>query len=99
MELRLAFAASLRNVRTHRALTQEDFSDVSSRTNISLLERGRTVPTLEKLEQLCSVLNVHPLPLVAACYSLKEGLSRDELLRRVAVELGSIPELSADNIQ
>jgi len=96
MELRSAFAATLRSLRALRALTQEDFSEISSRTNVSLLERGRTIPTLEKLEQLCSVLEVHPITFVTACYSCKEGLSRAELLRRVNEELGSVPEFVVD---
>jgi len=30
-------------------------------------------PTLEKLEELCAVLGVHPVTLVAACYMRKES--------------------------
>jgi transcriptional regulator with XRE-family HTH domain len=73
MELRKAFGATLRQVRLQKNLTQEDFSLVSSRTNVSLLERGGTSPTLDKLEELCSALGIHPVSLVAACYMRKEG--------------------------
>jgi transcriptional regulator with XRE-family HTH domain len=42
-------------------------------TNVSLLERGGTSPTLDKLEELCSALGIHPVSLVAACYMRKEN--------------------------
>lgn len=52
-------------VRKARGLTQEDFSDVSSRTYLSSLERNLKSPTLDKLAQLAIVLQVHPVTLVA----------------------------------
>lgn len=73
MELRKAFGATLRQVRLQKNLTQEDFALVSSRTNVSLLERGGTSPTLDKLEELCGALGIHPVSLVAACYMRKEN--------------------------
>ncbi|KII37174.1 XRE family transcriptional regulator [Pseudomonas fluorescens] len=73
MELRKAFGATLRQVRLQKNLTQEDFALVSSRTNVSLLERGGTSPTLDKLDDLCSALDIHPVTLVAACYMRKEA--------------------------
>ncbi|AAO56351.1 helix-turn-helix domain-containing protein [Pseudomonas syringae group genomosp. 3] len=86
MELKSAFANVLRRVRTLRRLTQEDFSISSSRTNISLLERAKTIPTLEKLEDLCSVLSVHPITMLALCYSVKEGVSVETLIRQLLAE-------------
>lgn len=76
MKLKEAFGATLRQVRLQRGITQEEFSLVSSRTNISLLERGKTIPTLGKLEELCAVLGVHPVTLLAACY-LRKDISID----------------------
>ena len=52
-------------VRKARGLTQEDFSDISSRTYLSSLERNLKSPTLDKLAQLAVVLQVHPVTLVA----------------------------------
>jgi transcriptional regulator with XRE-family HTH domain len=75
MELKEAFGATLRQARLRKGLTQEHFSLVSSRTNVSLLERGGTSPTLVKLEELCSVLGVHPVSLVTACYMRKENIT------------------------
>lgn len=87
MELKSAFSTTLREVRILRNLTQEDFTCVSSRTNLSMLERAKSIPTLEKLEELCSVLNVHPLTMLAICYSTKDDVSMDSLLELVVGEL------------
>ncbi len=95
MELKAAFAESLKHVRLKRGLTQEDFSLVSSRTNISLLERAKTIPTLEKMEELCERLSVHPVSLLAACYMLKEG--RQEItsfLEEIRAELEMLSQES-----
>jgi len=72
MELRKAFGVTLRQIRLQKGLTQESFALVSSRTNVSLLERGGTTPTIDKLEELCSTLGIHPVSLMAACYMRKE---------------------------
>jgi|SRR5471030_858828 len=88
MELKEAFGATLRRARVQRNITQEDFSLVSSRTNVSLLERGGTSPTLEKIEAICTVLGIHPVTLVAACYMQKEDSPGiEEFLGRIDLEL------------
>lgn len=86
MELKTAFAEALRETRARKGLTQEDFSTVSSRTNISLLERAGTIPTLEKLRQLCTILGVHPVTMMAICYSKMENVSVHSILARAAAE-------------
>jgi transcriptional regulator with XRE-family HTH domain len=91
MELRQAFGAALKRIRKNKNLTQEDFSQVSSRTYLSTLERGLKSPTLEKIEELASVLNVHPLTILTSCYLIQdEGLSVEELFHRVRSELAPI---------
>lgn len=88
MELKEAFARSLRHIRKKKGLTQEDFSTLSSRTYLSSLERGLKSPTLEKIEELASVMRVHPLTLLTAAYLTKEGLTEYPLLsERIEKEL------------
>lgn len=91
MELKRAFGEALKQMRVSKKLTQEDFSSISSRTYLSTLERGLKCPTLEKLEGLASVMEVHPLSVLAAAYQIKgdEG-GLDSLLARVRVEVGSL---------
>lgn len=72
-ELKDGFAKGLRLARSTRGLSQEDFSDVSSRTYLSTLERGMKSPTLDKLEDLASVLEIHPLTLLTLAYVTKKS--------------------------
>lgn len=94
MELKAAFGKVLNWVRVRGRFTQEDFSVVSSRTYISTLERGIYSPTLEKLEDISSVLKIHPATLLVGSYAAKDGISVDEILARVKRELEEwqIPE-------
>jgi len=84
-----AFPAALRAVRKARGLSQEAFSDVSSRTYLSSLERGLKSPTLSKVSELCEVMDVHPLTLLALAYGGNDK-TRDKLFERVRRELADI---------
>lgn len=75
-------------MRKQQGLTQEDFSNISSRTYLSSLERGIKGPTIEKVEQLASVLDLHPATILAAAYLIKEnGVARRDLVLRIEAEL------------
>lgn len=90
MELLTRFGAGLQQARRNRGLTQEDFSVVSSRTYLSSLERGKKAPTISKLEELASVLKLHPLVLLALAYAPTSDQERKEFFASVAAELESI---------
>ncbi|WP_082887451.1 helix-turn-helix domain-containing protein [Bordetella ansorpii] len=81
---------ALRQIRKARGLSQEAFSDVSSRTYLSSLERGLKSPTLSKLEELCNVLEVHPLTLLTLAYSDGSQLDIDAILGEVKSEIREI---------
>ena len=88
MDTQQAFALALRTTRKSRNLTQEDFSEVSSRTYISTLERGLKNPTIEKIDALASTIGIHPLTLLALTYLYAgEGKPPDELIGLVTREL------------
>lgn len=75
-------------VRKARGLTQEDFSDVSSRTYLSSLERNLKSPTLEKLAQLAAVLQIHPVTLVAlSSLPSTDGATIDTFIALLDAEL------------
>jgi transcriptional regulator with XRE-family HTH domain len=83
------FPAALKIVRKARGLSQEAFSDVSSRTYMSSLERGLKSPTLSKVAELCEVMDVHPLTLLTLAYGGdSKGVS--EVIERVQRELVAI---------
>lgn len=94
--LRNDLGHALRLARTATGLSQEAFGDVSGRTYISQLERGERHATLSKLDDLASVLGIHPASLVALSYlpprasrETVEGLIatvRDELMGLVGAD-------------
>lgn len=73
MDFRHALGFAIRAIRKSRKLSQEQFDVVSSRTYISVLERGIKGATLEKLDQISGVLGVHPAALVCVAYALADG--------------------------
>lgn len=96
MDIKDAFAAALRRARTAKRLTQEDFSNVSSRTYVSTLERGLKNPTLDKIEDLASVMRLHPLTLITLAYMIErnnidlEFKDPQELFKVVTKELSQL---------
>ena len=89
MDTKKAFAKSLKELRTMKGVTQEDFSEVSSRTYISMVERGLRCPTLEKINEFAGVLDVHPLALLCLTYMHEEGHQNlERLFGRIKTDLG-----------
>ena len=93
MEDHEAFGTVLKRFRKQRKLAQEDFDTISSRTYLSALELGLKNPTIDKVGQLASVLDVHPLSLLAATYLEKDStLSLEDLLRQVREEIEGLEQ-------
>lgn len=86
MDIRHSFGRALKRARESKGLIQEDFSVVSSTNFISLLENGKTSPTLQKLEAISSTLGTHPLSLLALAYALQD-VDLGTLLQRVSDEV------------
>jgi len=82
-------ARALRTTRTARSLSQEAFSDVSSRTYMSTLERGLKNPTWAKLVELCEVMQVHPATLAVLAYTVDLDQA-EAVLARVRQELEAV---------
>lgn len=94
MDIKDAFAAALKQARTAKRLTQEDFSNVSSRTYVSTLERGLKNPTLDKIEDLAGVMRLHPLTLITLAYMIERNdTDPKELFRIVTKELSQLVRL------
>ena len=87
MATRYSLAKALKTVRKARGLSQEAFSDVSSRTYMSTLERDLKSPTLNKLAELCEVMEIHPLTLLTLAYAGDSPRHADALLAQVRQEL------------
>jgi len=80
-------AQALKTVRKARGLSQEAFSDVSSRTYMSTLERDLKSPTISKLAELCEVMDVHPLTLLTLAYAGDNTQELDKLVEQVRQEI------------
>ena len=85
---------ALKTIRKARGLSQEAFSDVSSRTYMSSLERDLKSPTLNKLAELCEVMEVHPLTLLTLAYAGNSTHKADQLLTQVRQELEAVLKAS-----
>lgn len=82
------FAGALRLARRVKQMSQEDFDGASSRIYISELERGIKNPTLNKIEEIAGVLEIHPLTLCLLAY-VNEGedmAALEKLQQRVSSE-------------
>lgn len=90
MAAKNSLATAIRTVRKARGLSQEAFSDVSSRTYLSLLERDLKSPTMHKLVELCEVMDVHPLTLLTLAYAGDSTRKTDQLLAQVRQELEAV---------
>ena len=94
MAARYSLAKALKTVRKARGLSQEAFSDVSSRTYVSTLERDLKSPTLHKLAELCEVMEIHPLTLLTLAYAGDDLQQVDQLLAQVRQELETVAKKS-----
>lgn len=81
---------ALRQIGKAQGLSQEAFSDVSSRTYLSSLERGLKSPALSKLEDICSLLEIHPLTLLALTYAVGDIKNARKLPAQVEQEMESL---------
>lgn len=93
-KLKPSLSDALRKIRKARGLSQEAFSEVSSRTYLSSLERGLKSPTLSKLGELCEVLEVHPLTLLILAHTGGEPHTVDQLIKQVGNELAAIEKVN-----
>jgi transcriptional regulator with XRE-family HTH domain len=88
MNIKEAFGLALKKTRNSEKLTQEDFSEVSSRTYISSLERGKKSITIEKLDQISKSLNIHPITLLSLTYlNYDKNLNVENLVSHIHQQL------------
>ncbi len=90
MAAKHSLATAIRTVRKARGLSQEAFSDVSSRSYMSSVERDQKSPTVHKLTELCEVMDVHPLTLLTLAYAGDSTRKADQLLAQVRQELEAV---------
>lgn len=91
MELQKALGLAIKAIRKSKGFSQEYFSDISSRTYLSVLENGKKKPSVEKIDTLANAMGVHPLTLLTLAY-LKTEVDKDliELQRVISNEISEV---------
>jgi transcriptional regulator with XRE-family HTH domain len=88
LDIRAAFAIALRELRTAKSMSQEDFSEACSQVYMSQLETGKKNPTLGMIEALANEMGIHPLTLLLKSYTSLDGeCSPEELMNKALQEL------------
>jgi len=73
MDIQQALGKAIKTVRTSKDLSQEYFSDISSRTYLSVLENGKKKPSVDKIDSIAKAMGVHPLTLFTLAYMNLNG--------------------------
>lgn len=95
MDFKKAFGLAFKEARIAKKLTQEDFGVVSSRTYISTIERGLKSVTLDKLNEISTVLNIHPMTLIGMAFlKLNKNISVTDLSQQISSEMTEIAKLN-----
>lgn len=87
MDLRAAVGIAIRKIRVSRAVPQEGLGP--SQSYVSDVERGMKSPSIEKIDDIATVLGVHPVTLLAYAY-VQAGVSSSDLLDRIHRELSKL---------
>lgn len=91
MEIQKALGLAIKKIRLSKNLTQEFFSDISSRTYMSVLENGKKSPSVEKIDSLANAMEVHPITIFTLSYLIAdENLTLDDLQRKISEEMSKI---------
>lgn len=73
MDIKEAFGITFAKARKNAKLVQDDFEQISSRSYISYIERGKVSVSLEKLDELSTFVGVHPVSLLFQAYLAYDG--------------------------
>lgn len=82
-----ALAGALRGARAHRGFDYDDLADATHRTYVGMLEQGRANPTLEKLDEIASALQLDLLSVVSLVVAAKRDESPSAALQRAASQI------------
>lgn len=98
MDLKEAFGKTFTRARKAAKLTQEDFETISPRTYISHLERGKSAPSIDKINELSEVIGVHPASLIFQTYLLyDQQTSALDLMATIMEDLRKMERMNDEN--
>ncbi|ALY44378.1 TPA: helix-turn-helix transcriptional regulator [Pseudomonas aeruginosa] len=84
MELKVAFALCLKELRSQRYLAQVD---LGHQAHVSRLESGKQEATLTTFEQMADALGMSSIELFARVVAIQSGQDPVQLLRAVATDM------------
>ncbi len=88
MDIKKSVGLAIKRARNAKKITQEDFSEISSRTYVSTLERGLYSPTVEKVDAIAKVIGIHPLTLLTLSYLIASNdTDSTKVLNQIQIEL------------
>jgi transcriptional regulator with XRE-family HTH domain len=91
MEIQKALGLAIKEIRLSKNLTQEFFTDVSSRTYMSVLENGKKSPSVEKIDSLANAMGVQPITILTLAYLIaNEELTLEDLQTKISEEMNEI---------
>lgn len=91
MDIKKSLGLAIQISRKAKKITQEDFSEISSRTYVSTLERGLYSPTVEKVDGIAKVIGIHPLTLLTLSYLIaSDETDSAKVLNKVQAELNQL---------
>ncbi len=93
VDIKEAFGETFARARKRAKLVQDDFEQVSSRSYISYIERGKVSITLEKLDELSRFVGVHPVSLLFQSYLAQDKSSSAlDLMSKIMEDLKAMNE-------
>ncbi|KKY56827.1 helix-turn-helix domain-containing protein [Pseudomonas ficuserectae] len=87
MTLKNEIGAALRAIRQQRGLSYEELNESTFRTSLSLIERGKSKLSIEKLSSLAKALDFDLLAFMAMCIALERGQTPDDAIAAAQSEL------------
>ncbi|PTV51914.1 helix-turn-helix domain-containing protein [Pseudomonas putida] len=90
MDYNEAFGNVFRSIRLHRGLTQEAFQPIATDRYIRNIEKGEYSATIALIRDLCDVLRVSPVALMAIVEAKHKNKDVEALMKSAMSELKTL---------
>lgn len=94
MDYNEAFGSVFRSIRRNRGLTQEAFQPVATERYIRNIEKGEYSASIAMVRDLCDVLRVSPMTLMAMVEAKQTDQNPENLMKAAIAELKSLKKTS-----
>lgn len=94
MDYNEAFGSVFRSLRLMRGLTQEAFQPSATERYIRNIEKAKQTPTIDMVRDLCDVLRVSPMTLMAIVEAKHTDQNSEILMKAAISELRNLKKIS-----